>query len=83
MILFFKRRYSEKRGEYDTEGKFLHIATLAVGERVKIRSKNNPELETEIDWYQSALIPACFGEYEFVNVKEGLCTVVLMRWKKG
>ena len=31
----------------------------------------------------SALVPACFGEYEFVNPAVGSCTVVQLRWKKG
>jgi hypothetical protein len=29
------------------------------------------------------LIPACFGEYEYINEDGGASTVVLLRWKKG
>jgi len=56
---------------------------LATGERVLIQSKNNPDFKTEIEWFQSAAIPACFGEYEVINLREGFCTLVLIRWKKG
>ncbi len=72
-----------KRAEYDTQGKFMHMVTLAVGERVIIQSKSNPDLRADIEWFQSAAIPACFGKYEIVNLHEGFCTVVLIRWKKG
>lgn len=75
-ILFYKR------AEYDTEGKFIHIVTLTVGSRIKIRSKSNPEFENEIELFQSAIIPACFGEYELINMKEEFCTIVILRWKK-
>jgi len=83
MPFHIERFHFKKTAQNDTEGKFMHIITLTVGDRVKIRSKHNPELQTEIDWFQSAIVPACFGEYEFVNVKEGFCTVVQLRWKKG
>jgi hypothetical protein len=42
-----------KHAEYDTFGKFTHIPTLTVGCRVKIRALSNPELETELDQWQS------------------------------
>ena len=74
---FYKKAYN------NTEKKFMHIVTLTVGERIKIRSKVNIELETEIELFQSAVIPAAFGEYEFVNMNGGQCTVVQLRWKKG
>jgi len=72
-----------KRAEYDTQGKFMHMVTLATGERVLIRSKSNPDFEADIEWMQSAAIPACFGDYEIVNLHEGFCTIVILRWKKG
>jgi len=83
MPFHIERFHFKQTAQNDTEGKFMHIVTLTVGDRVKIRSKNNPEMETEIEWFQSAIVPACFGEYEFVNVQEGFCTVVQLRWKKG
>jgi len=72
-----------KRAEYDTQGKFMHMVTLVTGEKVLIRAKSNPDLSADIEWFQSTAIPACFGEYEIVNMGEGFCTVVLIRWKKG
>ena len=72
-----------KRAEYDTLGKFMHIPTLTVGKRVKIRSLAHPEFETEIDLWQACLIPAGFGKYECINMSEGACTLVLIRWRKG
>jgi hypothetical protein len=73
----------DKRAEYDTLGKFAHVSSLTIGKRVLIRSINNPELTSEIELFQTGVIPACFGAYEYVNLGEGQCTVVLIRWKKG
>jgi len=72
-----------KRARYDTQGKFMHMVTLVTGERVAIRSKSSPDRVADIEWFQSAAIPACFGEYEITNLGEGFCTVVLVRWKNG
>jgi hypothetical protein len=66
-----------------TQGKFMHIVTLTVGTQVEIISKQHPERRCSIEWFQSAIIPAGFGEYEFVNANCGRATVVLLRWKKG
>jgi hypothetical protein len=78
-----ERIHFTKRAEYDTFGKFMHIPTLTVGSRVKIRSLSNPEWETELDQWQACLIPAGFGKYECINMNEGACTLVLIRWRKG
>ena len=78
-----ERIHFYKRGEYGTQGKFCHITTLTVGENVVIRSKSNPDYQTDINLFQSAVIPACFGDYEVINTRGGFCTFTLMRWKKG
>ncbi|MGI6112947.1 MAG: hypothetical protein ACOYEJ_02355 [Mahellales bacterium] len=78
-----ERFHFKEVAQNDTQGRFMHIVTLTVGDRVEIRSKNNPELKTEIELFQSAIVPACFGEYEFINMTQGQCTVVQLRWKKG
>jgi hypothetical protein len=78
-----ERIHFTKRAQYDTEGRFMHIPSLMVGSRVKIRSLSNPEWETEIDQWQSCLVPARFGKYECINMSEGACTLVLIRWRKG
>ena len=78
-----ERIHFDQHAEYSTGGKYLHAATVAVGTRVRIRSKANPELTCEIDHFQTALIPAGFGDYEIEHLAEGRCTLVLWRWKKG
>jgi len=78
-----ERIHFTKRAEYSTYGKFMHIPTLTVGNNVLIRSKKNQEYSTSIDIWQACLIPACFGDYEIINLSEGLCTLVLIRWKIG
>ena len=75
-------RFSEQY-EYDTEQKFCHIATLTIGKRVIVRSKSDPEKQTTLDLWQTAVIPAAFGEYVVVNEGDGYSEVVLIRWKKG
>ncbi len=78
-----ERYHFETRADADTEGKFMHIVTLTVGKEVTIRSKRDPAKQNTIRKWQSALVPACFGEYEFINPLGSFCTVVQLRWKKG
>ena len=44
-----ERIYLEQRAENDTEGKYMQIVTLTEGERVTIRSLDNPALQTTIE----------------------------------
>lgn len=68
---------------HSTEGRFLQIPTLTVGKSVIIRSKTNPALQTTLDFLQACLIPAGFGEYEFVSPDGSQCTVVMIRLKRA
>lgn len=78
-----ERLHFDTRAEYDTQGRFAHIVTLTIGDRIIIRSKQDPRRQTEILKFQSAVIPAGFGEYELLHETNGACTAVLLRWKKG
>jgi hypothetical protein len=78
-----ERVHFTHKADNDTEGRFFHLVTLTVGNKVAIRSKATPTLTNTIRRFQSAIVPACFGEYEFVNEDSGACTVVQMRWKRG
>lgn len=78
-----ERLHFSRRADNDTTGKFMHIVTLTVGNQVTLRSKAHPDRRNSIRKWQSALVPACFGEYAFVNDGEGQCTVVQLRWKQG
>ena len=71
------------KADYDTESKFAHIVTLTIGKKAIIRNKNNPEYKSDIELFQSAIIPASFGEYEIISDDGGFCEIVVMRWKKG
>jgi hypothetical protein len=68
---------------HSTEGRYLQIPTLTVGKTVLIRSLKNPALETTIEFLQACLIPAGFGDYEFVSVDGSQCTVVMIHLKQG
>jgi len=78
-----ERFHFTQRADNDTEGRFLHILTLTVGNSVTIRSKANPAFHSTLRKFQSALVPACFGEYELVSEDRSACTVVQLRWKRG
>jgi len=67
----------------DTEGEFVHVVTLAVGNEVTIRSKRDPKLTNTIRRRQPALAPAGFGEYELVKEDGAACVVVQLRWERG
>jgi hypothetical protein len=68
---------------YSTEGRYLQIPTLTAGRSVNIRSKNNPALQTSLDFLQACLIPAGFGDYEFISPDGSQCTVVMIRLKNA
>ena len=78
-----ERLHYYDHAEYDTQGKFCHVVTLTVGKKARIYSKANPELCTEINLFQAAVIPAGFGEYVIESSGDGANTVTLVRWKKG
>ena len=78
-----ERLHFQKSAKYTTAGKFLQAMTLTVGTRAVIRSKQFPDRFTEIEKFQSALIPADFGDYEIINCSQGDCTVVIWRMKDG
>ena len=59
----------------NTNGKF-HILTLVDGERILISSKSNPSRKLEIRFSETALVPACFGEYLLINMGISPCKVV-------
>lgn len=78
-----ERIHFEKKAEYSTEGKFMHMFTPTVATRVTVRSKSNPELSAECDKFSTLVIPASFGDYEIINECGGRVTCVIQRWKKG
>lgn len=69
--------------ENDTAQKFMHIVTLTVGDSIVIRSKKNPQRSMKLLKFQSAIIPASFGEYLVESTDNSFKTLVLLRWKKG
>lgn len=66
---------------HSTEGRFLQIPTLTVGKSVIIRSRAHPERQTTLDFLQACLVPAGFGDYEFISPDGSPCTVVMIRLK--
>lgn len=68
---------------HTTDGRFLQIPTLTVGKKVLIRSLSDPSLETSLDFLQACLVPAGFGEYEFINPDGTECTIVMIRLKNA
>jgi len=76
-----ERFHYYERAEGNTGGKFAHILTLTIGNRAIIRSKVNPEWQTDLELFQSAIVPACFGEYELISPNGGFSEVVKLCWK--
>jgi hypothetical protein len=68
---------------HTTDGRFLQIPTLTVGKKVVIRSLSDPSLETTLDFLQACLVPAGFGDYEFINADGTECTIVMIRLKNA
>jgi len=83
MPFHIERLFFTKRHENDTEGRFMHIATLAEGEEVTVRSMTHPERFTKIERLQAAIIPAGMGRHEYINEKGGHAMIVIIRMKEG
>jgi hypothetical protein len=66
-----------------TEGRYLQIPTVTAGKSVLIRSKSDPARQTTIEFLQACLIPAGFGDYEFISPDGSQCTVVMIRLKQA
>lgn len=81
MPFLVERLHFKGSGAYDTQGRYMHVVTLTVGKRVTIRSVEEPTRCTQLDFLQSAIIPATFGRYEVESEEPGLCTLVLMRFQ--
>ena len=74
----------EKSILHDTKGRFFHYLCLSKGDRARIRSVKNPEIEIELEYLQSTVIPAGFGKYECENIgKAKSATLVMQYWKRG
>ncbi|MDW7657685.1 MAG: hypothetical protein SCM11_10990 [Bacillota bacterium] len=76
-----ERYHFYQQASGSTQGKLLHILTLTIGNRIIIRSKTDPSRSTEIERFQSVLVPACFEDYELLSTDSSFCEVVLFRWK--
>lgn len=81
MPFHIERFVFTKPMRHSTEGRFLQIPTLTVGRKVIIRSLGDPSLETSLDFLQACLVPAGFGDYEFISPDGTQCTVVMIRLK--
>jgi hypothetical protein len=68
---------------HSTGGRYLQIPTLTVGKTAIIRSKKDPSLQTTIEFLQACLIPAGFGDYEFISPDGSPCTIVMIRLKNA
>ena len=69
--------------ETDTRGRFFHFLCLTKGEKTLIRSKKYPERQIELEYIQTTVVPACFGEYECINLGKTACTITRQLWKRG
>jgi len=83
MPYHIERLNFDKKIETNTRGKFFHFLCLTKGEKALIRSKKYPERQIELKYIQTTVIPACFGEYECINLGKKSCTITRQRWKRG
>jgi mannose-6-phosphate isomerase class I len=81
-LLYFSLRnlIFEKEISDNTNGDF-HVLALIDGEKVRVESKNNPELYYEMNNLDMAVIPAHFGEYTIKNLGVGNVVVHKTRLK--
>ena len=73
----FPKRYTD-----ETTDRF-HVLVLVEGERCIIRSLSNPEKYFVQDYLEMVIVPAGFGPYEVINMKEGVVTMHKTLLKEG
>jgi len=83
MPYHIERLNFDKKIETDTCGRFFHFLCLTKGEKTLIRSQKYPERQIELEYIQTTVVPACFGEYECINLGEKPCTITRQLWKRG
>ncbi len=83
MPYHIERMNFDNKIEDDTKGRFFHFLCLTRGENVLIRSKRDLEKAIELNYIQTTVIPACFGDYECINLGSTSCTLIRQRWKRG
>ena len=83
MPYHIERLHFEKKIATTTHGRFVQFVCLTKGDRALIRYRQYPEKQIELEYMQCAIIPACFEDYECVNLGKSPCTVMRQRWKKG
>lgn len=54
----------------------FHVLALVDGEDVTVRSKKDPSLKFDMKYLDIVVVPAAFGEYEFINNKPGTWTTI-------
>ena len=74
LLYFSLRRFEfEKQIEDDTNGKF-HVLALVDGDRVRVRSIENPEHYYDAEFLDIIVVPASMGKYVVENLgKEPIC----------
>jgi len=80
-----ERFHYSGRAEGSTTGgngeRSVRILTLTIGKRAIIRSKTEPGIQTDIELFQSAILPADFGDFEILSPDGGFSEIVQFRWK--
>lgn len=69
-LLYFslRRLEFETRCCQDTKGERFHVLTLVDGEKIRIRSIENPERYFDAEFMDIVCVPADMGAYEIVNL---------------
>lgn len=84
-LLYFSLRNEQFVGKIqdDTRGDF-HVLALVDGEQVKICSRTNPNHFFMQNYLDIVVIPADFGSYEIINMKQGTTCIehktMLKQW---
>lgn len=75
--LYFSLR-NLKFGDHftDNTNDDFHVLALVDGEDVTVRSKKDPSLKFDMKYLDIVVVPAAFGEYEFINNKPGTWTTI-------
>lgn len=68
LVYYSTRHFRFEKKAQDCTGDKFHVLALVDGEKVVVRSKNNPERSYTMNFLDIVVVPAEVGDYEIVNL---------------
>lgn len=75
LLFYVNRIHLMDRWKEDTNGEVM-LLNLVEGERICLRSLQSPDIQVELTYAESYILPAVFGEFEIINLGSSPCKII-------